>query len=60
MANGQISARDRDGALLSESLMLVFAADNIQDIWEILPYVGIFAAFIVVLVILAVFARYFR
>jgi uncharacterized protein YqfA (UPF0365 family) len=39
---------------------LLLAADPDVDIWKILPFVGIFAAFIVVLVILAMFARYFR
>src|SRR5438874_1116811 len=42
-------------------MFIFFAANNEPPNWgEILPYVGIFAAFIVVLIILAVFARYFR
>src|SRR5947209_7624011 len=50
----------RGGSSISESLMLIFAANPDVNWSEILPYVGIFAAFIVVLIILAVFARYFR
>src|SRR5437773_12238230 len=40
--------------------MLIFAVNDNVDLGTILTYVGIFAAFIVVLIILAVFARYFR
>jgi uncharacterized protein YqfA (UPF0365 family) len=41
-------------------LLMLFAADPSPELTQILTIAGIVAAFIVVLVILAVFARYFR